>query len=147
MTVKLASALPKDDKNGLAPLASRLVSRYHSQLQTVAIVVFKTAKLTQDEEFELIPEVRVLRVEAIEGDLETYALDLMNRATETRLGKRPDTLDLSDEPDTEFDDVTAPLALEGEYVESDLTSDAPLALEGEIIDAEIVDEEPAEAAT
>lgn len=122
MTVKLASALPKDDKNGLARISSDLVRKHKTQEHTTAIVVLKTAKITNDEEFELTPEVRVLRIEPVDGDLETSAIDLLQEAFERRVGKRPDTLNLSEDPDTEFADV------------------APVAIEAGVIDAEIVDE-------
>lgn len=126
MTVKLASALPKDDKNGLAAIAPALVDRYRSQEHTVAIVVLKTAKITQDEDYQLIPEVKVLRIEPVSGDLEDDARDLLQSATEQRLGKKPDTLDLSGEEGDEFADVAEVM---------------PLELEACVEDAEIVDDD------
>lgn len=124
MTVKLASALPKDDKNGLAAIAGDLAERYYSGARTTAIVVL--ASIGDNREGgERIPKVGVLRIEPIDGDLETDALDLLQAATEQRLGKKPDTLDLSD-PGEEFADV------------------APLEIEAVIEDAELVDEDEGE---
>lgn len=125
MTVKLASALPKDEKNGLAAISVDLVDRYRSKEHTVAIVVLKTAKITQDEEFQLIPETKVVRIEPMTtGDDETAALDLLQHVTEQRVGRKPDTLSFTD--GDEFADVD---------------SVNPLELEAIVVDAEIVDEE------
>lgn len=126
MTVKLAPALPKDDKNGLDAISLDLIDRYRSKEHTVAIVVLKTAEINQDEDFQHIPKVRIVRVEPIiDEDDETAALDLLQAATEQRVGRKPDTLNFA--PETEFEDV------------------APLELEAGIEDAEIVeeDDEPA----
>lgn len=124
MTVKLASALPKDDKNGLAAIAGDLADRYYTGDRTTAVVVLESIADTR-KKGDRIPEVRVLRVEPLTGDLETDALDLLQAATEQRLGKKPDTLDLSD-PGDEFTDV------------------APLEIEAGIEDAELVDEDDSE---
>lgn len=120
MTVKLASALPKDSKNGLDPIAIDLADRYYTGERTTAIVVL--ASIADNRKGgERTPEVQVLRIEPVTGDLETTALDLLQDAAEQRLGHKPDTLNLND-PGDEFADV------------------APLELEQGIEDAELVDE-------
>lgn len=121
MTVKLASALPKDDKNGLAPIARELATRYYEGGRTTAIIVLESLGVNH-EDGDQIPKIGILRVEPVEGDLEAEALDLLQAATEQRLGKKPDTLDLTD-PGDEFADVT------------------PLELEAGVEDAELVDED------
>lgn len=123
MSVKLASALPKDDKNGLASIATELADRYYSNEGTTAVVVLESIADTR-KKGDRIPEVRVLRIEPMHGELADAALDLLQDASEQRLGRKPDTLDLSD-PADEFVDVPATSAL---------------AIEGDIVDAEIVDE-------
>ena len=123
MTVKLLSALPKDDKNGLASIESTLADRYYSGGRTTAIVVLESLRVT-DEAGERTPAVKVVRIEPVTGENEDAALDLMQDALEQRIGRRPDTLDLSD-PGDEFVDVPASPAL---------------AIEGDVVDAEIVDE-------
>lgn len=124
MTVKLASALPKDDKNGLASIATELASRYYQGGNTTAIVVLGSLGVNHEDGAQ-IPKVGILRIEPLSDDLETEALDLLQQATEARIGRRPDTLDLSDQDD-EFADVD---------------SVAPLAIEGGIEDAEVIDDE------
>lgn len=124
MTVKLASALPKDDKNGLASIAADIAARYYSRERTTAIVVLGSLGVNH-EDGDQIPKVGIVRVEPIEGDLETAALDLLQQATEARLGKKPDTLDLSD-PADEFTDVEVA---------------DPRELGAGIVDAEVIDDD------
>lgn len=82
-----------------------------------------------DEAGERTPAVKVVRIEPVTGEDENAALDLLQGALEQRVGRRPDTLDLSD-PADEFVDVPA---------------SPSLAIEGDVVDAEIVDEPVAAA--
>lgn len=127
MTVKLASALPKDDKNGLAAIAGDLANRYYQGGRTTAIVVLESLGVNH-EDGDQIPKVGVLRIEPVSGTFEDDALDLLQTATEQRLGKKPDTLNLSG--DDEFADVEPAPVLE---------------IEAGIEDAEIVDDSDAPA--
>lgn len=127
MTVKLAPALPKDDRNGLAAIATQLADRYYSGERTTAIVVLESIADTR-KKGDRIPEVRVVRIEPVDGDRESSALDLLQDASEQRVGRKPDTLNLHDDPAEEFADVTP---------------DALPELEAVVVDAELV-EEPAQ---
>lgn len=121
MSVKLATALPKDDKNGLASVAGELADRYYSGERTTAIVVLESIADNRTKG-DRIPEVKVARIEPLTGDMETAALDLMQEAVERRLGRRPETLDLSD-PADEFSDVPPALAIEADIIDGEIVDD------------------------
>lgn len=123
MTVKLASALPKDDKNGLASIATELADRYYTGTRTTAIVVLESIADIQ-KKGDRIPEIRVARIEPVHGERAIAALDLLQAAAEDRIGRQPDTLDLSD-PADEFADVdtAAPLAIEGGIEDAEIIGD------------------------
>lgn len=122
MTVKLAPALPKDDKNGLATISGDLATRYYAGGHTTAIVVLESLGVNH-EDGDRIPKVGIVRIEPLTDDLEDDALNLLQQAAERRLGRKPDTLNFDAE--TEFADI-----------------DGRPQLEAVVVDAEIVDGNP-----
>jgi len=103
--IKLASALPKGDANGLGPLVLDLVQHPDRFKVVLAIVDCKTITTNADTG-EVVPTARIRRVEAIlPGDLPA-ARRLMERALEKRTGRVTLPLGLEDDLREAFDGVT-----------------------------------------
>ncbi|GAA4626688.1 hypothetical protein GCM10023196_035950 [Actinoallomurus vinaceus] len=93
---KLTSSLPKGDANGLGPIVTDLVTNPHELHVVLAIVDCK--KITTDSDTgEVVPTVRIRRIEALLNDDLTKARRLMERALEKRTGKTVLPLTLEDE--------------------------------------------------
>lgn len=100
--IKLTSALPKGDANGLDPIASKLVS--HPKDMYVALVIMDCKKVTVDNDTgEAIPTARIRRIEAILPDDIKTARRLFERALEKRTGRTVLPLGLEDEVRAAFD--------------------------------------------
>ena len=98
MTISLCGSLPQGDGNGLAAIVSDLIrdpKRYHA-----VIGIVDTSKITtKPDSGEVVPTVRVRRIEVItQADLK-IAETLMRRALDKRTGK--DTLPFDLEADLE----------------------------------------------
>lgn len=84
--IKLASALPKGGANGLDPIVLDLCQEPERFHVVVAIVDCKEIK-TDVDTGEVIPTMRIRRVEAVTGHDQTAARRLLRRATERRTGR------------------------------------------------------------
>lgn len=101
--IKLTSALPKGDANGLGPIVGDLCAdpkRFH-----VLIAIVDCKKTTLDADTgEVVPTVRIRRVEAIAPGDKQAAARLMERALEKRTGKTVLPLGLEEEMREAFKD-------------------------------------------
>lgn len=86
MTVKLASSLPVGDGNGLAAILDELVGDPAGKHVTVAIVDTKRLQVDTDTG-EVVPTVRLRRVEAVDPADAKPMMRLLSRAYEKRTGK------------------------------------------------------------
>ena len=103
MTISLAGSLPQGDGNGLAAIASDLIrdpKRYHA-----VIGIVDTSKITtKPDSGEVVPTVRVRRIEVItQADLK-IAETLMRRALDKRTGKATLPFDLEADLEAAFPD-------------------------------------------
>lgn len=104
MSAKLAGALPKGDGNGLDPITKDLVehpSRYHV---LIAIVDCK-AITTDNDTGDVVPTVRLRRIEVVGRADHPQAEQLVRRALERRSGSTVLPLDLEDELTAAFANV------------------------------------------
>jgi len=102
--IKLASALPKGDANGLGPIVLDLVQD-PARFKVVLAIVDCKQITTNADTGEVVPTARIRRVEAIlDGDLST-ARRLMERALERRTGRTMLPLGLEDEMRAAFTDA------------------------------------------
>lgn len=81
--VKLASALPGGDRNGLAAIAGDLVHAPADQRLVLAVIDVKRIETNTDTD-EVVPLVRVLRVESPLPMDRKEAYAMLRRATEAR---------------------------------------------------------------
>lgn len=103
--IKLASALPKGDANGLGPLVLDLIEHPEQFRVVLAIVDCKTIT-TDADTGEVVPTARIRRVEVVlTGDLRA-ARRLMERALEKRTGRVALPLGLEDDLRAAFEGVT-----------------------------------------
>lgn len=94
--IKLASALPKGDANGLGPLVLDMVER-PDRLKVVLAIVDCKQIVTNADTGETVPTARIRRIEAVlPGDHKT-ARRLMERALEKRTGRVTLPLSLEDD--------------------------------------------------
>lgn len=108
--VSLAGALPKGDANGLDPIVSALVEDPRGMHVVLAIVDCKKITTNADTG-EVVPTIRVRRIEAILTEDKPLAQRLMRRALETRSGRTTLPMSLEDDliaafEDTDGDDTT-----------------------------------------
>lgn len=83
---KLGSSLPAGDGNGLAAITADLVANPHDIHVVVALVDCKKTT-TDNDSGEVIPTVRVRRIEAITAEDKDLAAKMLRRALEKRTGK------------------------------------------------------------
>lgn len=83
--IKLAPQLPKGTGNGLDPIIADLCDRPENTQVIIAIVDCKEIK-TDTDTGEVIPTMRIRRVEAITGPDANTARRMFHRATERRTG-------------------------------------------------------------
>jgi hypothetical protein len=101
--IKLTGSLPKGDANGLGPIIGDLVDDPAALHVVLAIV--DTKKITTDADTgEVVPTVRVRRIEALLPDDLKAARRLMERALERRTGKTVLPLTLEDDVREAFKD-------------------------------------------
>ncbi|QOR55798.1 MAG: hypothetical protein YHS30scaffold324_30 [Catenulispora phage 69_17] len=86
MSIKLASALPKGTANGLEPIVLPLCAEPERYQVVLAIVDCKEIK-TDTDTGEVIPTMRIRRIEAITGLDKPAARRMIERATERRTGR------------------------------------------------------------
>jgi hypothetical protein len=94
--IKLTTALPRGEANGLSPIVMDLIDNPSGFKVVLAIIDCKSIT-TDADTGEVVPTARIRRIEAVvEGDLRT-ARRLMERALESRTGKTMLPLGLEDE--------------------------------------------------
>jgi hypothetical protein len=103
-TIKMAGKLPKDyEQNGLEPLYSDLIRDPHRS--RVAVVVFDTAKVTKDiVNYETVPTIRIVAIEAVDGDDAGKLRAMLQRAHAERTGN----LELPAEWESVLVDMSSP---------------------------------------
>ena len=94
--IKLAGQLPKGVANGLDPIIAELVDTPDHFQVVMAIVDCKEIK-TDTDTGEVIPTMRIRRIEAITGHDKAAARRLMRRATEHRTGRVELPLELEED--------------------------------------------------
>ena len=100
--VKLASALPAGDANGLAAIVSDLVEDPTSLRVVISIIDTKELK-TSIETGEIVPIARIRRIEAIPAADMSAAKRLFRRAHEHRTGRTALPIEVEDEISAAFD--------------------------------------------
>lgn len=125
--VKLATTLPKEhEANGLESNSRFLLERYTSQELTPVIALVRTKDVHHTEDFERVPRVEVVHIEAAFNDDDADAVrSLLVSLHDDRVRARKQPLSF---PDDEVDEPTV---------------DAPRELEagGDVVDAEVVDDD------
>lgn len=101
--IKLTSALPKGDANGLGPIVGDLCADPKQFHVVLAIVDCKKTTLDADTG-EVVPTIRIRRVEAVPTEDHGAARRLMERALERRTGKTVLPLGLEEEMREAFKD-------------------------------------------
>jgi hypothetical protein len=105
--IKLASALPKGQANGLSPIVLGLIED-PSRFRVVLAIVDCKSVTTDADTGETVPTARIRRIEAVlSADLDS-ARRLMARAMEHRTGRTMLPLDMEDEMRTAFDAESTP---------------------------------------
>lgn len=100
--ISMSGALPSGDGNGLGAVIADLVRDPSRKHPVVAII--DTAKIvTRPDSGEVVPTVRVRRIEVITGEDAALAEKLMRRALDKRTGGQP----LAGEDDDLEDDLAA----------------------------------------
>lgn len=101
---KLASKLPEGNGNGLAPIASDLVStpgRLH-----VVVALVDCCRITEDiDTGDTIPTARIRKIEVIDGQDKHLAQRMLRRAMEERTGQTVLPMDLEDDLRAAFGNV------------------------------------------
>jgi len=102
----LSGNLPAGDANGLAAIISDLIRDPHKM--HVLIAIADCRKVTTDNDTgDIIPTVRIRRIEAVHHDDLPAAEKLMRRALEHRSGKTVLPLDLEDDVRAVFGQIEA----------------------------------------
>lgn len=102
--MKMSSALPKGERNGLEPLIPVFVNE--PEALHVAIVIFRTAKITEDVDTgEREPQLRLLRVEPVLPQDASQAERMLRRALESRQGLTTLPIDMEDEITAAFEEA------------------------------------------
>lgn len=101
--IKLTSALPKGDANGLGPIVLDLIDNPGDFKVVLAIVDCKSFT-TDADTGEVVPTARIRRIEAVLDDDLTAARRLMERALEKRTGRTMLPLGMEDEMRAAFKD-------------------------------------------
>lgn len=94
--IKLASQLPRGIANGLDPIVADLCDTPDHFQVVLAIVDCKEVR-TDTDTGEVIPTMRIRRIEAITGHDKAAARRLMRRATEQRTGRLELPLELEED--------------------------------------------------
>lgn len=102
--IKLTTALPRGDANGLGALVRDLIDTPGSLHAVIAIVDCKSIT-TDADTGEVVPTARIRRIEALLPDDLGTARRLMERAMEKRTGRAVLPLGLEDEMRAAFQDI------------------------------------------
>jgi hypothetical protein len=86
MSVKLASLLPKGTANGVGPIVAELC-RNPENLQVVIAIVDCKAVTTDTDTGDVIPTMRIRRIEAVTGTDKGPVRRILRRAMERRTGR------------------------------------------------------------
>ncbi len=109
MSVKLSSKLPGGDANGIAKIVAELVKAPH-KVQVLVALVDSQKCVTDHDTGDVVPVVRIRRVEVVRKQDLKEAERLLRRALEARTGETVLPLELEDEitaafADFDFDDL------------------------------------------
>lgn len=103
--MKMSGTMPKENRNGLAARAATLLN--DPEALHVAIVIFRTSKITEDVETgEREPTVRMARVEPVLPQDAKQAEKLLRRALENREGVTTLPIEIEDEITEAFREAT-----------------------------------------
>jgi hypothetical protein len=102
--VKLASALPDGDRNGLSTLVGALTDNPRGMYVVLGIVNCKKIE-TNPDTGEVIPTARFLRLEALLPEDKPVADKLIRRALEKRTGLTVLPMELEDDLTAAFEDA------------------------------------------
>lgn len=132
--VKLASALPKEyEANGLESNSRHLLARYSSQEVTPVVALVRTKDVHHTEDFERVPRVEVVHIEAAFNEDDADAVrSLLVSLHDDRVKAQKQPLDFGDATDNE---VVVDESLELEAADAD------------VVDAEVVDDDAQYALT
>ncbi|HEY0935895.1 MAG TPA: hypothetical protein VGD91_19415 [Trebonia sp.] len=86
MSVKLASQLPKGTANGVGPIVGELC-RDPDHLQVVIAIVDCKEVTTDTDTGDVIPTMRIRRIEAVTGTDKSAVRRILRRAMERRTGR------------------------------------------------------------
>ena len=103
-SIKLASALPKGSANGLDPIVMNLVQE-PDRFQVVLAIVDCKEITTDTDTGEVIPTMRIRRIEAITGLDKPQASRLLRRATERRTGRTELPFEVEEDLAAAFEDA------------------------------------------
>lgn len=99
---RLAGNLPKGDGNGLGPIVQQLLSLPHRVHVVVALIDCKTTKIDH-ETGDMVPTVRVRRIESVLTGDRTTAKRMLERAYEQRSGQTMLPFELEQDMQAAFD--------------------------------------------
>ncbi len=118
--IKLSSKLPGGDANGIARIAGELVKTPH-KVQVLIALVDSQKSIADHDTGDVIPVVRIRRVEVVHrADLQE-AERLLRRALELRTGQVTLDIELEDEISSIFKDID--LADPGLYTDETKSDD------------------------
>ncbi|MBB2957303.1 hypothetical protein [Pseudoclavibacter helvolus] len=112
--VKFASALPKDDKNGLTSISSKLVQGLQDKTVFPVIGLLVTQEVNIDEDLEKEPKARFLQVEPVSDEYKDVVLQVLGELVAERTGARTGQPPL-DVPEAEPEALTLELEEGGGY--------------------------------
>lgn len=99
--VKLSSTLPAGDANGLGTLVSAL-TREPSGLYVVLAMVDCSEIITRTDTGELIPKIRIRRIESLLQADRATGRQMMTRAYENRTGRDALPIEIDEDYDRAF---------------------------------------------
>jgi hypothetical protein len=99
--VKLAGTLPAGDANGLAAIAAEVTSAPKSLRAVIALVDVKELRTSIDAG-DIVPILRIKRIEAINPDDMKAARRLYRRALDKRTGREAIPFELEEDLDEAF---------------------------------------------
>jgi hypothetical protein len=102
--VKLSSKLPGGDANGIAKILGELVKAPH-KVQVLVALVDSQKSVTDHDTGDIVPVVRIRRVEVVRKQDLKEAERLIRRALEARTGETVLPLELEDEISAAFENI------------------------------------------
>lgn len=103
--VRLSATLPGGEGNGLSAISAHLAKQPRTLRVVIAIVDCKEIR-TNNDTGDVIPVARIRRIEALTADDLRAGRSLFRRAYERRTGREALPIDLEEEVQAAFDDIT-----------------------------------------